>query len=125
MLFAVFAFATVSVNAQSSEDTMKDRATKMHEVIKTKDNAKFEKFVNEHYSSRLIKEYEMSFHTGMLERLSGNFSNSKIISQTIKDNKLSMVVETTRDKERVSIEISFDEKEDYKINGMNVEAGDR
>lgn len=124
MLFVVFAFATISVNAQSPEDIMKDRAAKMHETLKTKDIEKFKKFVNENYNERLLKEYEMSFHTGMLERLSKDFSESKIISKKVKDNKLSMVIERIRDKHRVSFEISFDDKDEYKINGIGVEAGE-
>tara|TARA_R110002051_G_scaffold181774_1_gene251258 strand:+ start:24687 stop:25079 length:393 start_codon:yes stop_codon:yes gene_type:complete len=124
MLFMTISLASINVNAQTSEETMKDRAEKLHQTIKSKDKAVHKKFVNENYSKEFLDKVEASRHTGMLERLNKDFSDSKVVSMKVKENKLLMLIERNSDKHLVTFDISFDPKDNYKINGMGIEAGE-
>ncbi|WP_417881837.1 hypothetical protein [Xanthomarina gelatinilytica] len=124
MLFMALALTSTTVIAQASEDTMKDRAEKLHQVLKTKDIAVHKKFVNENYSKKFLDKVEMSRHTGMIGRLNQDFSDSKVISMKVKEDKLLMLIERNSDKHHVTFDISYDPKDNYKINGMGIEAGE-
>lgn len=124
MLFMTLALTSMSVNAQTSEDIMKDRAEKLHQTIKSMDKEAHKKFVKENYSKEFLDKVEASRHTGMLERLNKDFSDSKMVSIKIKGNKLLMLLEKNSDNHQVTFDISFDPNDNYKIKGMGIEAGE-
>lgn len=120
---------TVSISAftlasQTPKETMEKRAKSLHETLMKSDTSAHEKFVNANYSQEFLDKVEASRHAEMLKRLNKDFSDSKIVSLKVKENKLLMLIERNSDKHRVTFDISFDPKDEYKINGMGIEAGE-
>lgn len=125
ILLTVFTLSAFSVNAQTAEQKMEERAKMMHETLKKSDQAAHETYVKENFAKNLLEKYEMSRHTGMFKMMNRDFSDSKIVSLKFpEDNKVFMAIERNSDKHKVTFDLSFDPKDDYKINGLSIEAGE-
>ncbi|MAX70925.1 MAG: hypothetical protein CMC76_07445 [Flavobacteriaceae bacterium] len=126
MLFMALALTSTTVIAQASEEIMKQRASEMHSLIKVDDADKHKEFILKNYSKKLLEKYEMERHTGMFKMINKDFRDSKIVSMkpNVKENKLLMLIERISDKHQVTFDISYDPKDNYKINGMGIEAGE-
>ncbi len=122
--FFFFVIGIAKSNAQSNDAIAEQIATSFHEAIKSSDKTVCETYVVENYSKKFLEQHGMSKHVGMLERLHKDFSNSKITSVKKTDNKVSMAIERTSDKHKVTFELSVDAEDDYKVNGISVEAGE-
>lgn len=126
MLFMALTLTSTTVFAQATEEIMKQRASEMHSLIKDNDADKHKEFILENYSKKLLEKYDLERHTGMFKMLNKDFSDSKIVSMKpdLKENKLRMLIERNSDKHQVTFDISYDPKDNYKINGMGIEAGE-
>ncbi len=125
ILLMAFTLSALSVNAQTAEKKMEERAKMMHETLKSSDQMVHEAYVKENFAKNLLEKYEMSRHTGMFKMINRDFSDSKIVSLKFPDdNKVFMAIERNSDKHRVTFDLSFDPKDDYKINGLSIEAGE-
>lgn len=122
--FFIFALCITSGTAQANVELAEQRATSLHETIKSSDKADWKAYVEENYSEQFLEKHEMSKHVGMLERLHNDFAKSTIISVKKTDSKVAMVIERISDKHRVTFELSLDETDADKVNGISVEAGE-
>jgi hypothetical protein len=96
----------------------------MHEAIRSSDESEYENYVKLNYSKKMLEKYEMARHVGMFKRLNKDFSDSKINSLKIVEDKVLMAIERNTDKHKVTFEINYDKDDDYKFNGFSIEAGE-
>ena len=123
MLLMVMMAPLTNVHCQSK--SADDRAKLMHRAITTNDSEFVKTFVEENYSKRLLEKYDIQKHTGMLNQLRREFKDSKIVSiKEQEDNKLLMVIERISDKHKVMFELFYSPKDENKIDGVGIEAGE-
>ena len=122
--FFIFAICITSGNAQTNVKLAEQRATLLHETIQSSDKADWKAYVENNYSQKFLEKHETSKHVGMLERLHKDFGKSMILSVKRTDTKVAMVIERISDKHKVTFELSLDETDADKVNGISVEAGE-
>ena len=124
-IFLLLAIASsMSSFGQSSKEILEQRANQMHETIRSSDESQWENYVKTNYSKRMLEKYDMTRHVGMFKRLNKDFSDSKISSLKIVEDKVLMAIERNTDKHKVTFEINYDKDDDYKFNGFSIEAGE-
>lgn len=109
---------------QSSKEILEQRANQMHETIKSSDEKEWKNYVKANYSKKMLEKFDMVRHVGMFKRLNKDFSDSKINSLKIVEDKVLMAIERNTDKHKVTFEINYDKDDDYKFNGFSIEAGE-
>jgi len=112
------------MTGQSSNELLETRAKDMHEALKSQNEADWKNFIAANYSKDFLEQHEMSKHVGMFKRSSKDFSDSKISSLKVVEDKVLMVIERNSDKHKVTFELNYDKDDDNKFNGLSIEAGE-
>jgi hypothetical protein len=124
LVLVLVALNAMPVQAQTAEEILEKRAQDFHTTLKSSNEADWEEFVKANYSKKMLEKYELSMHVGMFKRLNKDFSDSKINSFKIVEDKVMMAIERNSDKHKVTFELNYDKEDDYKFNGFSVEAGE-
>ncbi|MCG2459773.1 hypothetical protein K8352_03350 [Flavobacteriaceae bacterium F89] len=120
----LFMMGTIIAKGQSPEEILKKRAEEMYEVLKCSDENNWKNYIKSNYSKKMLEKYELSRHVAMFKNLNRNFTKSKLNSIEIKNQEVLMLIERTTDKHLVTFELNYDKEDDFKFNGISIEAGE-